>query len=111
MSGADDNQVVCFRIGWHLFLISESEIATSLYTQIFTKSIPCPQSGPQGDHQARLSRRLEPVIDPLLLVPIGVGVGIGIGIDLFSFDSDTDTDTDTDPDYNPYRDRDAFVLY
>jgi hypothetical protein len=47
----------------------------------------------------------------LLLVPIGVGVGIGIGIDLFSFDSDTDTDPGTDPDYNPYRDRDAFVLY
>jgi hypothetical protein len=74
----------------------------------------------------------------LHLVPIGVGVGIGIGIGfdfvlglvlthgaislpefpvskshLFSFDSDSDPDTDPDPgpDYNPYRDRDAFVLY
>jgi hypothetical protein len=49
----------------------------------------------------------------LLPIPIGVGVGIGIGIDPFSFDSDSDSDTDpdTDPDYNPYRDRDAFVLY
>jgi hypothetical protein len=26
-------------------------------------------------------------------------------------DSDTDPDTDPDPDYNPYRDRDVFVLY
>jgi hypothetical protein len=72
----------------------------------------------------------------LHLVSIGVGVGIGIGIDfdgvlglvlthgaislpefpvskshLFSFDSDSDTDPDPGPDYNPYRDRDAFVLY
>jgi hypothetical protein len=28
---------------------------------------------------------------------------------LLSFDSDSDTDPDTD--HNPYRDRDAFVLY
>jgi hypothetical protein len=47
---------------------------------------------------------LQVVGDCLLLVPIGVGVGIGIGID-------SDSDTDSDPDHDPYRDRDAFVLY
>jgi hypothetical protein len=76
----------------------------------------------------------------LVPIGVGVGIGIGIDSDcelwlvlthdrpsrhtrsmsghiqflvskshLLSFDSDSDTDPD--PDYNPYPDRDAFVLY